>query len=312
MEVSPMAAELTLGPNLFHWPAEMKLDFYNRIADESPVSTVYLGEVICSKRTPFFDDHHMDKVAERLERAGKKVVFSSFSEVVIKRERNLLRQWAEQEGRDLEVNNTAALLYLKNKPHRIGALLNVYNEDTMAYLHEQGANHFALLPELPRKAVAELGKKAGELGVGVEVQVFGRASLALSARCYHARAHARTKDNCQFVCGEDCDGMILNTMDEKPFLVVNGIQTLSYGYLDLLPDIADMKALGVTHFRVMPHSCDMIAVTRLFDDVLAERIGVEEGEAKLRELGIEAPFVNGFYHGKAGHDWTARAAAELA
>ncbi|WP_237399788.1 ubiquinone anaerobic biosynthesis protein UbiV [Rhodovulum visakhapatnamense] len=307
-----MAAELTLGPNLFHWPAEMKLDFYNRIADESPVSTVYLGEVICSKRTPFFDDHHLDKVADRLERAGKKVVFCSFSEVVIKRERNLLREWAEQEGRDLEVNNTAALLYLKNKPHRIGALLNVYNEDTMAYLHEQGANHFALLPELPRAAVAKLGEKAAELGVGLEVQVFGRASLALSARCYHARAHARTKDNCQFVCGEDLDGMTLKTMDEKPFLTVNGIQTLSYGYLYLMPDIEDLKSIGVTHYRVMPHTCDMIAVTRLFEDVLQGRMAPAEGDAKLRELGIEAPFVNGFYHGRSGHTWSDRAAAELA
>ena len=118
-----MAAQLTLGPNLFHWTADQKLDFYNRIADESPVSTVYLGEVICSKRTPFFDDHHLDTVADRLERAGKTVVFCSFSEVVIKRERNILMDWSKQEGRDLEVNNTAALLHLKDRPHRIGNLL---------------------------------------------------------------------------------------------------------------------------------------------------------------------------------------------
>ena len=303
-----MAAELTLGPNLFHWPAEQKIDFYNRIADESPVGTVYLGEVICSKRTPFFDDAHLDTVAERLERAGKKVVFCSFSEVVIKRERNILMDWSKQEGRDLEVNNTAALLHLKDRPHRIGALLNVYNEDTMAYLAGQGATHFSLLPELPRAAIERLGARARELGVGVEVQVFGRASLALSARCYHARAHARTKDNCQFVCGEDPDGMVLRTMDDKPFLAINGIQTLSYGYLDLMSDLEDMMSIGVSHFRVMPHTCDMIAVTRAFDDVLQRRIAVEEGEARLRDLGIEAPFVNGFYRGKAGHDWMPRVA----
>ena len=303
-----MAAELTLGPNLFHWPAEQKIDFYNRIADESPVGTVYLGEVICSKRTPFFDDSHLDTVAERLERAGKKVVFCSFSEVVIKRERNILMDWSKQEGRDLEVNNTAALLHLKDRPHRIGALLNVYNEDTMAYLAGQGATHFSLLPELPRAAIERLGARARELGVGVEVQVFGRASLALSARCYHARAHARTKDNCQFVCGEDPDGMVLRTMDDKPFLAINGIQTLSYGYLDLMADLEDMMSIGVSHFRVMPHTCDMIAVTRAFDDVLQRRIAVEEGEARLRDLGIEAPFVNGFYRGKAGHDWMPRVA----
>ncbi|TCP62915.1 collagenase-like PrtC family protease [Rhodovulum bhavnagarense] len=303
-----MSAELTLGPNLFHWPAQQKLDFYNRIADESPVGTVYLGEVICSKRTPFFEKE-LDSVAERLERAGKKVVYCSLSEVVIKRERNLLREWAEQEGRDLEVNNTAALLYLKNRPHRIGGLLNVYNEETMAYLAGEGATHFALLPELPRSVIEALGVRARQLGVGLEVQVFGRGSLALSARCYHARAHERTKDNCQFVCEEDPDGMTLNTMDDQPFLAINGIQTLSYGYLDLMSDMADMRALGVTHFRVMPHTCDMIAVTRLFDDVLQGRMDAEEGEAKLRELGIDAPFINGFYHGAAGDAWVSPVAA---
>ncbi|MEX5726894.1 collagenase-like PrtC family protease [Rhodovulum iodosum] len=297
-----MSVELTLGPNLFHWSAEKKRDFYYRIADESPVSTVYLGEVICSKRTPFFEDD-MEAVAERLERAGKKVVFCSLSEVVIKRERNLLRDWSQQEGRDLELNNTAALLYLKGKPHRVGALLNVYNEETMAYLARQGATHFALLPELPRNVIAVLGERAKELGVGLEAQVFGRASLALSARCYHARAHERTKDNCQFVCENDTDGMTLRTMDDRPFLTINGIQTLTYGYLDLLADMADMAALGVTHFRVMPHTCDMVAVTRIFDDVLKGRMEVAEGEARLRDLGIDAPFINGFYRGKAGDNW---------
>ncbi len=57
-----MKPELTLGPILFHWPAEQKLDFYARIADEAPIDTVYLGEVICSKRSPFFDKHY-DEVA---------------------------------------------------------------------------------------------------------------------------------------------------------------------------------------------------------------------------------------------------------
>jgi collagenase-like PrtC family protease len=301
MEMRAMEMELTLGPNLFHWPAERKLDFYRRIADESPVRTVYLGEVVCSKRTPFFDDRHLPEVTERLERAGKKVVFCSLSEVVVPRERRLLMDWARQQGQDLEVNNTAALLHLAGRPHRIGALLNVYNEDTLAYLAERGATHFSLLPELPRKAVAVLAGRARELGVAVEVQVFGRMSLALSARCYHARAHGRTKDDCRFVCEEDPDGLELRTIDERPFLAVNGIQTLSHAYVELMGDLEDLAGLGVTHFRVMPHGCDMIAVTRAYDDVLRGRIAAEEGMARLRALGIDAPFVDGYYHGRAGH-----------
>ena len=51
---------LTLGPIPFHWAEQEKMDFYAAIADEAPVDTVYLGEVICSKRAPFFD-HRLEE-----------------------------------------------------------------------------------------------------------------------------------------------------------------------------------------------------------------------------------------------------------
>jgi len=63
-----MTANLTLGPILFHWDADKKRDFYARVADEAPVEVIYLGEVICSKRSPFFERHYPE-VIERLERA---------------------------------------------------------------------------------------------------------------------------------------------------------------------------------------------------------------------------------------------------
>ena len=43
-------AQLTLGPVLFNWPVATWRDFYLEIADEAPVTTVFLGEVVCSKR----------------------------------------------------------------------------------------------------------------------------------------------------------------------------------------------------------------------------------------------------------------------
>ena len=36
-----MTAQLTMGPILFHWPAEKKRDFYFRIADEALVESEY-------------------------------------------------------------------------------------------------------------------------------------------------------------------------------------------------------------------------------------------------------------------------------
>lgn len=295
-----MQTKLTLGPNLFHWPAEKKMDFYARIADEAPVDTVYLGEVICSKRAPFFDKH-LSAVAARLERGGKTVVFSSLAEVMLKRERKSAADHATMRECEIEINNAAELFHIRGRAHRIGQYFNVYNEETMAYLAGRGAVHFALPAELPGQAVAILARKGAELGTPVEVQVFGRASLALSARCYHARAHGRHKDNCLFVCEKDPDGMPLDTLDGQRFLAINGIQTLSHAYVSLMAELAEMCAMGVSHFRLVPHDTDMVAVARLFRDVLDGRRAAGGAGDELAALGIAAPFSNGFWHGKAGH-----------
>ena len=228
-----MTAKLNIAPILFHWSEEQKRDFYFKIADEAPVDTVYIGEVICSKRAPFFEKHY-DEVSERLQKAGKTVVFSTLSEVMIKRERQMVEGFCEIEEPEVEVNDASALWHISGKPHRIGQYMNTYNEETMELLAKKGATHFSLPIELPASSIKVMGAKAKKLKVGLEVQIFGRTSLALSARCYHARAHNRIKDNCEFVCQEDPDGMDLNTLKNEPFLSVNGIQTLSFKYLNLI------------------------------------------------------------------------------
>ncbi len=295
-------AQLTIAPILFHWSAEQKLDFYARIADEAPVDVVYLGEVICSKRAPFFEKHY-DAVAERLTRAGKKVVFSTLSEVMLKRERNMIAGFCDLEDYELEINDSSALWHLEGKTFRIGSLMNVYNEDTMRFLAARGATHFSLPSELPASSVGILAQTAQELGVGCEIQVFGRASLALSARCYHARAHNRIKDNCQFVCEKDPDGMPLNTLDKQEFLTINGIQTLSQSYVNLLGELGAMTRMGISHFRLVPHTQDMVAVAQIFRDTLDGKSDVEHSQQRLSALNIPAPFSNGFWHGQAGHKW---------
>ncbi|KAB2848291.1 MAG: U32 family peptidase [Hyphomicrobiaceae bacterium] len=294
------SARLTLGPILFHWPKERKLDFYARIADEAPIDTVYIGEVICSKRAPFFEEHY-EEVASRLERGGKKVVLSSLCEVMLKRERTMMKELTEIADRQIEVNDASGLLHISGRPHRLGPFMNVYNEATLKYLADRGATHVCLPAELPRTAAAVLGQHAQSLGVGLEAQVYGRASLAVSARCYHARAHRRVKDNCQFVCEQDPDGMTLRTLSGQDFLAINGIQTLSHACVNLLADLPDIVGLGVGHLRLSPHTQDMVATAAVFRDVLDGRIDSVEGNSRLLGLGPPGPFANGFWHGRAGH-----------
>lgn len=307
MSVQATKSELTLGPVLFNWQPETWRDFYFRIADEAPVETVYLGEVVCFKRAPLFDDY-IDAVTARLKMAGKTVVRSTLAEVMSKQERQMIDDACA--GDDLvEANDGSALLRLRGRPHYVGPFINVYNERALAVLANNGARNVCLPPEMAASAIAALTGEAAGLGVSLEVQVFGRIGLALSARCYHARAHGRTKDSCQFVCNEDADGMTLRTLEDQPFLTVNGIQTMSHDYLNLAAELADLQDMGVARFRLSPHSCDMVAVTAIFRDALERRIDTAEATARLDALQLGAPFSNGFYHDKRGHTWSRAAAS---
>lgn len=296
-------AEITLGPVLFNWTPERWRDFYFCIADEAPVSTVYLGEVICSKRLPFFTPH-FEEVIGRLIAAGKTVVFSTLSEVMLRHDRKMVESVCASNDALVEANDASALLYLQGRPHHIGPFMNVYNEETAAVLGRRGARNFCLPAELPASAIRALCNRTQGLGATIEVQVFGRLLLALSARCYHARAHGRTKDSCQFVCENDPDGLELRTLDGHPFLAVNGIQTLSHDYLNLIQELAELRAMGVSRFRLSPHACDMARVASIFRAVLDQRLAASEGTARLDAMKLPAPFSNGFYHGKQGHSWT--------
>jgi collagenase-like PrtC family protease len=287
--VEPSLGDVTLGPALFNWPPERWRDFYFRIADEAPVTAVYLGEVICSKRAPFFEPQN-EAVIARLAAAGKTVVFSTLAEVMSKADRRLVESVGAADL--VEVNDASALAQVHGRPHHIGPFMNVYNERTVVVLARGGARNICLPPEMPATAIRVLGAHAAKLAVSIEVQVFGRIPLALSARCYHARAHGRTKDSCQFVCENDPDGLPLRTLDDAPFLAINGIQTLSYGYLNLVSEIAELCDMGVTRFRLSPHSCDMVEVASVFRALLDRRIEMAEAAARPCRTGPQNPITS--------------------
>jgi O2-independent ubiquinone biosynthesis protein UbiV len=302
MSVQANRSELTLGPVLFNWEPERWRDFYFRIADEAPVTAVYLGEVVCFKRAPLFESY-VAEVAARLRTARKTVVRSTLAEVMSKQERQLVDEVCAEETAPVEANDGSALLRLRGRPHYVGPFINVYNERTLAVLAGNGARNVCLPPEMPAGAIRALADEAVKLGVMTEVQVFGRVGLALSARCYHARAHGRSKDSCQFVCNEDPDGMTLRTLEDQPFLTVNGIQTMSHDYLNLAGELGELQPMGVTRFRLSPQSCDMVAVAGIFRDALDGAIDAAEAGAKLEAMQLGAPFSNGFYRGARGHGW---------
>lgn len=293
-----MPAALTLGSVLFNWEAERWRDFYFRIADEAPIETVHVGETVCSKRLPFFAPHLPD-VVERLERAGKEVVFSTLALVMEEREVAALRDLDAVEGNLVEANDVAALTHVTGRPHVIGPFVNVYNEGTLDLLVKRGAVRICLPIEVPEKTLRVLGAEAAGC-VELEAFAFGRMPLALSARCYHARHHGLTKDNCRFVCAKDPDGLTVETLDDQPFLAINGIQTMSHRYISLIQELDLLAECGVGRIRLSPHTCDMVAVAETFRAVLDGRLGGPEGQTELDRITGGVPFSNGFLHGAEG------------
>lgn len=287
---------LTLGPVLFNWPADRWRDFYARIADEAPVDTVCLGEVVCSKRQPFFSDV-LPEVVERLERAGKSVLLSSLALPTLERELRYSASLASA-SQMIEANDISIIPHLAGRPHAIGPFVNVYNEAAAAVLAGRGACRIALPPELPLASVAAIASVVPQ--VAIEVWAFGRVPLAVSARCYHARLHGRSKDSCQFVCEKDPDGLAVETLDGEKFLAVNGVQTLSHTCCNLIREARELAGRGVSALRISPQTCDMAAVARNFRDVLDGKCEPEVAMLRLRALYSGTAFSNGFVRGTAG------------
>jgi len=290
---------LTLGPLLFHWSRDKRRDFYFRIADEAPVDCVHLGEVVCSKREPF-SEADLPEIAARLTAAGKQVVLSTLALVTTPQEIKAVRGHCDA-GFLVEANDVSCLRVLAGRPHVIGPLINIFNEGSLAYMARFGAIRIVPPPEVSAAGIGVLAAHAGAMEV--EAIVFGRQILSVSARCYAARSRGLHKDNCQFACESEPDGLPVDTLDGQNIVTINGTQTMSHAYVVLLREMAELVAKGVRRFRLSPQDVDMAAVARLTRDTLDGRIDAEEATARLPAIAGAVPMINGYMHGREGLAW---------
>lgn len=290
---------LSLGPCLFNWKAEDWQDFYFKIADESPFDEVYLGEVICSKRLPFYEKV-LESVIQRLTNAGKTVIRPTLSLVMNAYEEKAVADICQNSEYSIEANDVSALRYLKNKPHRIGPFINVYNEDTARFMQSQGATRICLPYELDEHTIKTI---VAGCDIEIEVQVFGRMPLALSSRCYHARSRNLRKSNCNYVCGDDYDGMDVQTLENQSFLTVNGTCTMSNSYVSLTAEASSLIEAGIQAFRLSPQYCDMVSVANIWQKLLQKDIDSHEADHFLVKISPDVAFSNGFFHHAAGRDF---------
>ena len=287
--------DLTIGPNAFFWTAEAVRAFYRAVA-ASPVSRVVVGEWVCSKRLPFWQDE-IPGAVEALQLAGKQVAITSLALITLPRERRQTAELVEM-GLPVEINDLSALRHIpEGAEFWVGPVVNVYNEGTLDWLARRGATRICLPPELPLDSVARLAGAGQATSVAIEVWGHGRAPLAISGRCYHARLHDRAKDSCQFVCGEDPDGRDVDTLDGQPFLTVNGVQTMGRAITTVADQLDDLRAAGVASLRLSPHIGDFAAVAAAYDAALA---GLPRLAQQLQTLMPGASFCDGFLAGQPG------------
>jgi collagenase-like PrtC family protease len=294
--------DLTVGPNQFFWTADRWAASYDELA-KAPVDRIVLGEAVCSKRLPFFQDRIPDAIAT-LVAAGKEVALTSLALVTLKRERKQTAALAEM-GVEVEVNDLTALAHLPpGTPFSVGPLVNVYNEGTLAWLASRGANRICLPPELPLASVAALAKAGADLDVVIEVWGHGRLPLAISGRCYHARLHARTKDNCQFACEDDPDGLDVRTLEGQPFLTINGVQTLSDSYACAAYQIGALKDAGVGALRLSPQSKGFPEICSLYRQLLNGDASPDHVANAITRIDENIRLSDGFLTGIRGVDWS--------
>ncbi|HAS51871.1 MAG TPA: U32 family peptidase, partial [Gammaproteobacteria bacterium] len=160
------------------------------------------------------------------------------------------------------------------------------------------AKRWVMPVELSRQTLSTIQAGRPE-GVETEVFAYGRMPLAYSARCFTARYHNLPKDDCQYRCLNDPEGLTLSTREGQAFLTLNGIQTQSAQTCNLLPELAELRELHVDVLRISPQAQGTETVIEAFAACLrGERDAVEA--ARVLNAALPYGACDGYWQGQAG------------
>lgn len=300
---------LTVGPVQYHWPRAALLAFYADIA-ESAADTVVLGEAVCARRRELKPDDWL-ALARDLRDTGKEVVLVTQTLIESEADLRALRRLTEQREFIVEAGDASALQLLANQaPFVFGPHINIYNRAALVEHAALGAVRWVAPAELSMDAVAHINPPGDPVpsvqghALATEVFAFGRLPLAFSARCFTARHHRLNKDECEFRCLDDPDGLLLSSSEGQPFLVLNGTQTQSAAQHCLIAHGAALRAAGVTRLRLSPCASGFDVVLKAFDGVMNLGVPAREVLPELQAMSLPGGLSDGFAQRRPGLEWS--------
>lgn len=288
--------DLSLGPVLFHWGRDLFYKFYEEMADTA-VSTVYLGEVVCSDRKGV-ELEDIAAVARMLEGKGKQVYLSTLGLIATGREVQMTRDLCNLPF-NIEANNMAAFTIASPTGGRrfaAGPHLTLYNTPSVQFMERLGVERITFLVELPGESIASMARQTS---MKTEVFAYGRLPLAFSWRCYTSRNFGKLRSQCTQDCMKFPDGIALNTLDNRPMFAINGTQVMSNHLYCLAEEVGALKEMGISTLRLSPHSWDMKKVIDIYTAIIDGSMTGDTAKDELQRL-TGAPLCNGWFYGKAG------------
>ncbi len=288
--------KIALGPLQYYWSKDQVFQFYGNMADSS-VDIFYLGETVCSRRHELRLEDWMD-IANMLVNEGKKVVLSTQVLLETALDSRTMAKITDQENYLVEANDIGAVNRMQGRCFVAGPFVNIYNVPMLNLMHRQGAVRWVMPLEMSKESLAVLQAGRPE-GMQTEVFVYGRMPLAFSARCFTARNRNLPKNNCQYVCMDHPDGLLLETQEKQPFLVINGIQTQSALVYNLISEVGTMRSMGVDVLRISPQANHTNHIVELFHQVINGYIDSDSAMCLMKNF-MPADPCNGYWHGRPG------------
>lgn len=287
--------QLTLAPIPFYWPKEVVLNFY-KSARDWPVDRIVIGENVCSKRRELTTRDWLN-LANDLIDSGKEIAISTLALLEAESELKAVKALCEQDAIEVEANDFSAVELLNHQGMRFsaGPYLNIYNPQALRLLMKDGLTRWTLPVELGKAQLSALQTEMGADLEDIKTEVFahGYLPLALSARCFTARALDKPKDQCQRICLEYPTGIPVDSQEQQRLFTLNGIQTLSGDIQDLRSEVPELQQMGVDALRISPSQPDMGAIIHAYAAAI-------RGDLVNVTPASSSGYCNGYWHNQAG------------